>query len=318
MPLDLPNLDDRRYNDLVAEALSLIPAYAPEWTNHNPSDPGITLIELFAYFTEILIYRLNRITPANQLAFLKILNGSDWKLSDINGQPLGKSVKDLTPEDIRSQIPITISNLRKIERAVSTDDFEKLSMSVMTSDNKLLVVRAHCIGQRNLEDDLEGTADRPGHVSLIVLLAENIESEHPDAISNVKKYLSDYLLVTTRLHVIKAVFLGVIVRVSVVLLPDQNIDAAQLSKMLLFELKKYFNPYPDEARGSSGWPWGRNIYISEIYALIDQLPYIDYVKEEYFSVTANKNGRDLAGIGILVKLYELVEIEQVIVKIDSI
>src|SRR5215471_4145977 len=79
MPLELPNLDDRQYKDLVAEALTLIPVYCPEWTNHNPSDPGITLIELFAYLTDMLMYRLNRVTSDNTRAFLKLLNGPDWK-----------------------------------------------------------------------------------------------------------------------------------------------------------------------------------------------------------------------------------------------
>ena len=78
MPLQLPNLDDRRYADLVEEARSLIPTFAPEWTNHNPSDPGITLIELFAFLSEMLIYRLNRVTARNVLSFLKLLNGTDW------------------------------------------------------------------------------------------------------------------------------------------------------------------------------------------------------------------------------------------------
>ena len=62
MPLQLPNLDDRRYADLVAEALAKSPNYDPEWTNYNPSDPGITSIELFAYLTDMLLYRLNRVT----------------------------------------------------------------------------------------------------------------------------------------------------------------------------------------------------------------------------------------------------------------
>ena len=69
MPLQLPNLDDRRYTDLVEEARGLIPTYAPEWTNHNPSDPGITLVELFAFLSEMLLYRLNRVTAANVLLF---------------------------------------------------------------------------------------------------------------------------------------------------------------------------------------------------------------------------------------------------------
>src|SRR5262245_6845013 len=73
MPLNIPNLDDRTYADLVQEALAMLPSYAPEWTNHNPSDPGITLIELLAYFTEMLIYRLNRVTRENKLKFLWLL-----------------------------------------------------------------------------------------------------------------------------------------------------------------------------------------------------------------------------------------------------
>ena len=46
-----PKLDDRAFDDIVQEAIRLIPRYAPEWTNHNASDPGITLIELAAWMT---------------------------------------------------------------------------------------------------------------------------------------------------------------------------------------------------------------------------------------------------------------------------
>ena len=79
MPIQLPNLDDRRYADLVDEARRLIPVHAPQWTNHNPSDPGITLIELFADLTDMLLYRLNRVTDENQRKFLKLLNGPQWQ-----------------------------------------------------------------------------------------------------------------------------------------------------------------------------------------------------------------------------------------------
>lgn len=68
-----PKLDDRTFKDLVEEAIRLIPQYCPEWTNYNPSDPGITLIELFAWMTEMLLYRLNRVPDKNYLAFLNLL-----------------------------------------------------------------------------------------------------------------------------------------------------------------------------------------------------------------------------------------------------
>ncbi len=61
MPLALPDLDDRRWADLVAEGRSLIPLYAPGWTDHNVHDPGITLIELLAWVAEMDLYQVNRI-----------------------------------------------------------------------------------------------------------------------------------------------------------------------------------------------------------------------------------------------------------------
>ncbi len=68
-----PKLDDREFDDLVAEAMRLIPRYAPEWTHHNPSDPGITLIELAAWMTDLILYRLNRVPEKNYVAFLNLL-----------------------------------------------------------------------------------------------------------------------------------------------------------------------------------------------------------------------------------------------------
>lgn len=74
MPLAIPNLDDRRYQDLLDEALARIPVYTPEWTNFNKSDPGVTLVELFAFLTENLLYRCNLIPDRNRKKFLSLLN----------------------------------------------------------------------------------------------------------------------------------------------------------------------------------------------------------------------------------------------------
>jgi predicted phage baseplate assembly protein len=72
MPLPLPNLDTRRWSDLVDEGRALIPRYAPRWTDHNVHDPGVTLIELFAWCTEQLIYRANRIPERHLRKFLTL------------------------------------------------------------------------------------------------------------------------------------------------------------------------------------------------------------------------------------------------------
>jgi hypothetical protein len=70
MPLLLPNLDDRTWADLVAEATALIPVYGPEWTDQNYSDPGITLVELCAWIAEMDIYQLNQVSDQERLKFL--------------------------------------------------------------------------------------------------------------------------------------------------------------------------------------------------------------------------------------------------------
>jgi hypothetical protein len=67
-----PNLDDRTWQGIVDEAKKLIPRYAPEWTDHNPSDFGITLIELFAWIAEQIIFRLNRVPEKNYIEFLNL------------------------------------------------------------------------------------------------------------------------------------------------------------------------------------------------------------------------------------------------------
>jgi predicted phage baseplate assembly protein len=73
MSLKAPNLDDRKFQDIVREARSKIPLYCPDWTDYNLSDPGITLIELFAWMVDMLLYRLNRVPEKNYIKFMDLI-----------------------------------------------------------------------------------------------------------------------------------------------------------------------------------------------------------------------------------------------------
>jgi hypothetical protein len=73
MPIVSPNLDDLRFDRIVEELKRRIPVYAPEWTNWNDSDPGIAMIQLFAYLGEQLGYRLNRVPEKAHIALLELL-----------------------------------------------------------------------------------------------------------------------------------------------------------------------------------------------------------------------------------------------------
>jgi predicted phage baseplate assembly protein len=71
--LPAPNLDDRAFQDLVDEAKRMVQRRCPEWTDNNVADPGVTLIETFAYMVDQLIYRLNRVPDLNYIKFLELL-----------------------------------------------------------------------------------------------------------------------------------------------------------------------------------------------------------------------------------------------------
>jgi hypothetical protein len=139
MPITLPKLDNRTFDDLLEEGLEIIRHQAPQWTNHNDSDPGITLVQLFAYLAEMLIYRLDKVTDRNVEVFLKLLNGPTWQADST--RPLGEQVR------------ATITELRKISRAVTGEDFEHLVLDRFGAR----VARAHAIPRANLEKDTAAT-----------------------------------------------------------------------------------------------------------------------------------------------------------------
>jgi len=86
MGLQIPDLDDKTFEKLVEEARSLISRYAPQWTDHNLHDPGITFIDLFAWLAEMQIYHLNRVTDTHYEKFLQLVGAPplDAQPADVN------------------------------------------------------------------------------------------------------------------------------------------------------------------------------------------------------------------------------------------
>ena len=146
MPLPLPNLDDHTYADLVEEARSLIPIEYREWTDHNPSDTGIILIELLAWLTEMVLYRVNRIPDQNFATFLTLLKDKEWKLLD-------ESAPEVRNAALEAAIRETVLELRQRYRAVTCEDFEQLVLEDWNSAQSLgsdgVVKRVRCIPKCN-------------------------------------------------------------------------------------------------------------------------------------------------------------------------
>lgn len=122
------NLDDRSFDDLLQECILRIPRYCPEWTNHNPSDPGITLIEMFAWLTDQMLYRFNQVPRRYYVAFLELLG--------IRLQPAVPAHADLT-----FYLTIAQSSIKCIPKGteVATIRTETQEAVVFTTDEDLVI-----------------------------------------------------------------------------------------------------------------------------------------------------------------------------------
>lgn len=148
MPIQPPNLDDRRMADLVAEARTLIPRYTPEWTDFNESDPGMTLLELFGWMTDILLYRLNLVPERNYLKFLQLLGIEQKPAQPANADltfALSTTVADYISISKGTKVAAasgsvfeTQENLIALSATLSElQSFDGLSYSVLTQKNAL-------------------------------------------------------------------------------------------------------------------------------------------------------------------------------------
>lgn len=313
MPLPLPNLDDRSYADLVAEAVAQIPVEAPEWTDHNPADTGIVLIELLAWLTEMVLYRVNQIPDTNQAAFLTLLRGSPLQLPADASQTERAAL-------LQAEIQKTLVQLRRPYRAVTIQDFEQLVLvdwmntrtarSLFGAEGE--IARVHCLPERDLDrfsinDVIEG------HITLVVLprlpLADTTALR-----STLKRFLNQRRLITTRLHVVEPSVVQVTVSATLYLHDSASFRTVQAEANR--RIQAFFAPQnSQEYWQGQGYPFGGDIYISEIYQLLDNLPGVDYVEnvsltgfDAHRKLFNDQNQHEDDYIGVAVYPHELVEV----------
>jgi hypothetical protein len=245
------------------------------------------------------------------LSFLKLLNGTDWnpfeegerKLTESEKAAIAAQLQQLSTEAlaqvIAQQLPKSVLKLRRLERTVACSDFEILALEADTR-----VARTRCLPRRNLKRDLE--QESPGHVSLIILPQVSAEQGLSQLITSVEDYLTPKLLLTTQLHVVGPQFVAVGVQATVVPLPDAL--ESTLRQHVVEAVTQFLNPHTGGEDGK-GWPFGRNVFVSEMYSLLDQLPSVDYVTALTLippmpaRLLTNSRGEV---VGVEVKPYELV------------
>ena len=133
MPLPVPSIDTRTYQQLVDETLARVPIHTPEWTNFNSSDPGVTLVQLFAFLAEAMIYRANQIPVRNRAKFLHLL-----------GIPLGSASEALGLATIANERgPLSVETLAAdLELVAGEVPFRtQLGLDVLPVEARMLIKR---------------------------------------------------------------------------------------------------------------------------------------------------------------------------------
>src|SRR4029077_13056352 len=138
MPIRPPSLDDRDFADLVDEVLARVPAHTPEWTNPRIGDPGRTLVELFAWLTDTLLYRANLIPERQRLAFLKLL-GAQMKPAVPAAGMITVSIDD--------KLATAVQEMQPLATVTGPANFET------TSEITILPVSGEVYYKRLLTDD---------------------------------------------------------------------------------------------------------------------------------------------------------------------
>lgn len=289
MSLPLQNLDDVTFEELVKEAKSLIPVYTSEWTNHNPSDPGITLVELFAWLCEMIIYRIDQIPEKNYLRFLKLL-----------GIQLAEG------EELASGIRRGVQQLSECTRAVTVEDYEMLAYRALMEKPDIkenfpdISARTICLANRDMENKKSEDSEQFGHVSVILIVSTQNQSDLMKETYNIKQYVKQYLserkVLTNRVHVVDPDYQDIKI----------NMLVAARDKKLADTIRSVIEEHIDPIQGGEGkkgWPLGRNLYKSDLYYLVERIPGIDHVKQIELEAPALKPHQ-------LIKLKELnIEVE---------
>jgi hypothetical protein len=312
MIADLIDLDDRTYADLTSEAVASIPSLSPLWTDQNESDPGIVLTEMFAWMTEMLCYRLNKVPEKNYWTFLQLINGPSWDRS--------------TVPDLNTAIQQTITTLRDRDRAVNESDYEYLIKHKWPVDPATLEAR----GGKPLDDtdlvqrirflpEINRPADgsfpdatAPGHISVVLLTDGKNFAPSPvtlDPTYGVPAYLDVRRMLTTKVHLVNPRIASIQLTATVYLTSDAN--PTQVQADIVSGLNGLLDPFTGGFDGT-GWPFGTNLYVSEVCAKMVAVTGVDYIENVSLGATyldpitsttqplrALTDGVDLGGFEVL-------------------
>jgi hypothetical protein len=315
MPLPVPSLDDTTFDDLVAEGHALIPRAFPGWTDHNQSDPGVTLLELFAFLVESLIYRADRVPDATlanlaRLVGVRPLPGQsagdllaaaaavvarptaavtaadtesllrtgllaiDPALPDDlpGGTPVGWTRPGVTPGRLVAATPAGSTAIGVLPPPAGWPDPAPAGpLRLLGPGGPLDVTASPAVARARVVP-----AAGPDDPVRAVLVPVGGDGPAAALLEQAYRLLRSRTLLATRVRAIGPAYRSVSIHVTVVrdvgtLLRGDAVEAAVRSA-----LTGYLSPLTGGDAGQ-GWEFGRPLYRSELYGLLEAVPGVDHV-----------------------------------------
>jgi hypothetical protein len=266
MPIQIPNLDDRDFDQLLNETYGVIARYFPEYAEVGPSDPAVALNELFCFLIDMAGYQQNRITPAALNNFAALLG-----IKAVYGHP---------PEEALRQ---ALTKISAVERAVTTVDIETIIIKA-SADKKIC--------SAPVERVYISTA--PGE-PVKVFLYQEYKGLNKNSIPNLRRsdagnlyiYLRERSPLGTRLFITHSPILSFDISAEIVKRRDITVSGDNLGKEAKSKLETFFSPLKGGDRGT-GWEFGKSVSRGDIYALLEGISGVDYVRSLYVKESNEK------------------------------
>jgi hypothetical protein len=281
MPLLVPNLDDRTFDQLATEARGLIPKHFPAWTDHNASDPGITLLELFAFVLEAGIYQINRV-PERSLEHFAALVG----VTREPGEPMATTLRR------------ALEAIQAKERAITEAEFEALAKQAAPG-----IARANAIVE---------IADTPNvfpdeQLIKVIIVPDEPDDPEPTPTDELRQQVFDFLrarcLITTRVRVPAPEYTPVTVNVTIARDRSSQVSAEAVQQSVADAIRRFLSPLLGGPEGA-GWEFGRPVFRSELFQLLEGMPGVDHVHQLLL------NGDETVGQVALSSSTSLVKLDQ--------
>jgi hypothetical protein len=314
MQIQFPDLATRTYKDILEEMISTIPKYSEEWTNYNPSDPGIMILETLAWIFDATFYRINMIPEESYINFMTLIAGArgdevDKQLEILKKDPnsdryhieILEYLKEIEGSKKRGQKNKNIMEMKAVAlrfinskyRAITEEDFRSLAIEAT---------------EKNHENDpkvkrVEINKGPEGRIDITII------SDQLDKYDELKKIVKDYLeprkLLCTKINVTEPDYSPVNIYIEVVCLLNTRQD------MTADRIRKNILEFLDPLKGGDdkkGWGYGRPLTVFELYHIVEETEGVDHARsviiDNHPALKIKKVGGLIHPVDVTIKIVE--------------